>query len=238
MKYLTKLVIVLVFALTAGFVFVGDRDTASSFAQTTGRPTPTPPANANKANANKTNVNTANVNAANTAAANASATPAGSSGKTIPKNFILGKDSQSEHGEVPFDHDTHAFKPYSPDGKSIVGCAECHHTDQPKSALKPPLVTSERDVMLTLDSWRASSQKVKECRACHFQTGSVPDDATMPTATYTERGKQVVKDLNNELAYHINCNTCHDAAAKLRPELKSRPGFATGTDCMTCHRPN
>jgi hypothetical protein len=28
---------------------------------------------------------------------------------------------------------------YSPDGKSPIACTECHHTDQPKSALKPPL---------------------------------------------------------------------------------------------------
>lgn len=229
MRYLTKLIIVLIFALTAAVVFLGDLDRRSSYAQSAA-PTPTPP----PANANRTNTN-----AANMAAANAAATPSTqASGKTIPKSFILGKDSQSEHGEVPFDHDTHAFKPYSPDGKSVIGCAECHHTDQPKSALKPPLVTSEREVMLTLDSWRASSQKVKECRACHFQTGTEPEGATMPTATYTERGKEVTKDLNNELAYHINCNTCHDAAAALRPELKGRPGFATGKDCMTCHRPN
>ena len=154
------------------------------------------------------------------------------------KHFTLGKDSQSEHGEVPFDHDTHAFKPYSPDGKSAIGCVECHHTDQPKSALKPPLVTAERDVVLTIEAWRTSTQKVKGCRECHFQPGNIPDGSTMPTASVAERGKQVTKDLNNELAYHINCNTCHDAAAKLRPEVKSRAGFATSTDCKTCHRPN
>jgi Zn ribbon nucleic-acid-binding protein len=201
-------------------------DPPTSLAQVSGVPTPTPPAN---------------TNATATPAANAQAPqgpPAQTGDKKIPKSFVLGKDSQSEHGEVPFDHDTHAFKMYGPDGKSVIGCVECHHTDQPKSALKPPLVTSERDVVLTLATWQASSQKVRECRFCHFQDGAIPDDKTMPTATYTERGKQVTKDLNNELAYHINCNTCHDAAAKLRPELKGKPGFAVGADCMTCHRPN
>lgn len=225
MRHLTKLLIVLLFGSAAVFVFLRDADRWPSSAQVAPTPTP-PPANAN---------NRVNANAANTAA-----TPQApqTGDKKIPKSFTLGKDSQSEYGEVPFDHDTHAFKMYSPDGKSVIGCVECHHTDQPKSALKPPLVTSERDVVLTLETWRASAQKVNECRACHFQSGNVPDDKTMPTATYAERGKQVTKDLNNELAYHINCNTCHDAAAKLRPEVKSRPGFATSTDCMTCHRPN
>lgn len=156
-------------------------------------------------------------------------------GKTITRSFTLGKDSLSEYGEAPFDHENHAFKNYSPDGKSPVACIECHHTDAPKSALKPPLSTSERDTVLTMEVYQASDQKVSECRACHFQDGNVPDGKTMPSATYAD-GK--TKTLNNELAYHINCNTCHDAAFKLRPELKQRPGFATSKDCNVCHKTN
>jgi hypothetical protein len=233
MRNLAKLVFIFLFC-TAGFgLLLNDTGRSPIFAQVAARPAATPPSNSN-AGANAK----AAANAANAPAPTPAAAPAGGGDKKIPKSFTLGKDSQSEHGEVPFDHDTHAFKMYSPDGKSAIACIECHHTDQPKAALKPPLATSEREVVLTLETWRASAQKVKECRTCHFQTGNVPDEASMPTATYTERGKQVTKDLNNELAYHINCNTCHDAAAKLRPELKGRTGFATTTDCMTCHRPN
>jgi hypothetical protein len=170
----------------------------------------------------------------------APATPvkSGTGDKTIPKEFTLGKDSLSEYGEAPFNHENHAFKTYSPDGKSVVGCTECHHTDQPKAALKPPLSTSERDAALTLDSWKASAQKVNECRTCHFQEGNVADGKTMPTASYTEAGKSTTKSLNNELAYHINCNTCHDAAAAIRPELKKKAGFATAKDCTICHKKN
>jgi hypothetical protein len=58
----------------------------------------------------------------------------------------------------------------------------------------------------------------------------------MPSATYAEGEKKTTKALNNELAYHINCNTCHDAAAKLRPELKKKSGFATAKDCNVCHK--
>lgn len=158
--------------------------------------------------------------------------------KKIPVNFTLGKDSLSEYGESEFNHDNHAFKNYSPDGKGVVGCIECHHTDQPKSDLKPPLSTSERTVKLTMDVWQKVDQKVSGCRDCHFQEGSVPDDKEMPTATYKVNGEDVTKDLNNELAYHINCNTCHDQAAALRPELKGRQGFATTKDCTVCHKKN
>jgi hypothetical protein len=154
-------------------------------------------------------------------------------GGDIPKTFTLGKDSLSEYGEVAFNHENHAEKNYSPDGKSVVGCVECHHTDQPKSALKAPLATSERSETLTMAIYKASSQKVSECRACHYQEGNVPDGKTMPSATYAD-GK--AKTLNNELAYHINCNTCHDAAFKARPELKQKAGFATSKDCNVCHK--
>lgn len=226
MKNLAKLVVVLTFGFLSAAVLLNSVDPPTSLAQIKAQPTP--PANI-----------AANTAAANTkSAANTQAAPSPSGSKTITKSFILGKDSQTEDGEVPFDHETHATKMYSPDGKSTIACIECHHTDQPKSALKPPLSTSERDVTLTLASWQASSQKVNECRSCHFQSGSIPEGKSLPTATYTERGKEVTKDLNNELAYHINCNTCHDAAAKVRPELKGKAGFATGVDCKTCHRPN
>jgi Zn ribbon nucleic-acid-binding protein len=227
MRNLAKLIVVSVSLLLAVFAFsCGLPDSASSTAQLSGA-TPTPQANSN----------------ANRPANSTSAPPATSSGavpgevlgQSITKKFVLGKDSLSEYGESPFDHATHALQKYSPDGNSVVACVECHHTDQPKSALKPPLLTSERDVALTLDTWKTSKQKVSECRACHFQEGDVPDDKEMPTASYTEGGKTTVKNLNNELAYHINCNTCHDAAFKLRPTLKSKPGFATSKDCATCH---
>lgn len=240
MKNAAKLAVIGVFGLLMlGLVLNSERDGGTTYAGAV--PTPTPAvanvgANANKA-ANTNSAANAVTNAV-TAPANTPANAAPAGNKTMRKEFTLGQDSLTEYGEVPFNHDTHAFQKYSPDGKSVIGCVECHHTDQPKSALKPPLLTSERDVTLTFESWKASSQKVNECRYCHFQTDGVPDDKEMPTATYTEGGKSVVKDLNNELAYHINCNTCHDAAAALRPEVRKKPGFAIGKDCTICHKPN
>src|SRR5688500_6305711 len=70
--------------------------------------------------------------------------------KTQPKEVVLGKDSQSDkYGEAPFNHENHSTKNYSIDGKAVIVCVECHHTDQPASGLKAPLKTSERDAVLT-----------------------------------------------------------------------------------------
>ena len=226
MRNSAKIVVVSIFALgSASLLLSGGSITttdAIAFAQTAAQPTP--PAANTAANANTaTNANTAKPAAGD---------------KTIPKEFTLSKDSLSEYGDSPFNHENHTSKQYSPDGKAVIGCVECHHTDQPKSALKPPLMTSARDVALTLDVFKSSAQDVKECRTCHFQAGSVPEGKTMPSASYTDAGKTTTKELNNELAFHINCNTCHDASAQLRPDLKKKPGFATGKDCTICHKPN
>src|SRR5262245_22988627 len=62
--------------------------------------------------------------------------------KEQPKKVKLDTDSLDDKwGEVAFDHETHSLKNYQPDGKSATSCVECHHTDQPKANLKPPLVT-------------------------------------------------------------------------------------------------
>jgi len=59
--------------------------------------------------------------------------------KIQPKEVTLGKDSQSDkYGEAPFNHENHATKMYSVDGKSVIACVECHHTDQPATALTAP----------------------------------------------------------------------------------------------------
>lgn len=171
---------------------------------------------------------------------NAIADSAAIDGKELPKKLTLNKDSATEYGDVAFDHDSHSFKKYSADGKTDIGCAECHHTDQPKADLKPPLLTSERDVVLTVDALKKpGARDVKDCNSCHYRENDVPEGKEMPTATYKDdKGKADTKELTNELAFHINCNTCHDAAAKLRPELKKKPGFATEKDCLICHTKN
>lgn len=237
MKNFAKLSVLGIFALFSFVWFVnglasGPGSRARAQAQ------PTPPANtavnAAPVNANSSNTAAApvsNTNSSNTAVVPANtATPAPAGGASIPANFTLAKDSQhAVYREVAFNHENHAFKPYSADGKSVVGCVVCHHTDQPPSALKPPLKTSERNVVLTMESWRAVTQKVSTCRSCHFQKDDIPDGKEMPVIGETE--------YNNEETYHANCNTCHDEAYKLREsELKGKPGFARGQDCLVCHK--
>lgn len=151
--------------------------------------------------------------------------------KVQPKAMMLAKDSQSDkYGEVSFNHETHSIKMYSIDGKSVISCVECHHTDQPASSLKPPLKTSERDVVLTTAVLESPDSKpVKSCRVCHLQAGD--DSAPMPTITYPDKPGPI--KLNNEVAYHLNCNICHDKAIAARPALKGKiPGSA---DCVPCH---
>lgn len=153
--------------------------------------------------------------------------------KTQPKEVTLGKDSQSDkYGEAPFNHGNHSTKMYSIDGKSVVNCVECHHTDQPAKALQAPLKTSERDVVLTAKLLEAADAKpVKGCRSCHLQAGD--DSATIPSVTYPT--KTAPTKLTNEVAYHTNCNVCHDKAIAARPALKGKiPGT---NDCLVCHKP-
>jgi hypothetical protein len=153
--------------------------------------------------------------------------------KVQPKEVVLGKDSQSDkYGEVPFNHENHAVKKYSVDGQSVLTCVECHHTDQPAANLKAPLKTSERAVVLTTEALAAADAKgVKKCRACHLQAGD--DSAPMPEIKYPD--KPAPTKLNNEVAYHLNCTTCHDKAIAARPALKGKvPG---SNDCIPCHKP-
>jgi hypothetical protein len=153
--------------------------------------------------------------------------------KVQPKEVVLGKDSQSDkYGEVPFNHETHSLKNYSIDGQSVLSCVECHHTDQPAASLKPTLKTSEREVVLTAAALEAAEAKgVKSCRGCHLQAGD--DSAPMTVIQYPD--KPAPTKLNNEVAYHLNCNVCHDKAIAARPALKGKiPG---SNDCVPCHKP-
>jgi hypothetical protein len=155
------------------------------------------------------------------------------SSKTQPKEVVLDQDSQSDkYGGCPFNHENHSTKSYSPDGKSVLSCVECHHTDQPAAGLKAPLKTSERDVLLTTASLQAADAKpVKSCRACHLQAGD--DSAPIPSVTYPD--KSAPTKLTNEIANHNNCNVCHDKAIAARPTLKGKiPG---SNDCVPCHKP-
>ena len=151
--------------------------------------------------------------------------------KEQPKKIKLDTDSLDDKwGEVAFDHENHTIKNYTPDGKTTGTCVECHHTDQPKEKLTPPLVTSERNVALTADVLKdAAAAPVKGCRSCHLQAG----DDSKPLPVIKKDGKDL--KLDNEVAYHTNCFACHDAAIKARPDLAAKTAGSDPKGCNKCH---
>jgi hypothetical protein len=144
-----------------------------------------------------------------------------------PKEVVLSKDSKDPKGKpVLLTHEAHATKNYSEDGRSVIGCTVCHHTDQPKMMLSGVLKTSERDVVLTATTLAA--KPVASCRACHERTGQTPARwPAIPTVKYPEDDDPVA--ITNDEAYHRNCNTCHEAVKKRNPTTKAP------TTCAACH---
>ena len=141
-------------------------------------------------------------------------------------------------GDSPFNHTNHATKNYSPDGTAVLACVECHHTDQPAAALKPPYKLSERDAALTSAMLKVAGAKaVKACKACHFVQAEIDDDASLkqklPSVTYAGDTKPTI--LNDKEANHRNCETCHTAAIKARPTLKDK--VPPSDSCKPCHKP-
>lgn len=170
-------------------------------------------------------------------------------GKAIPdastvqplKLIILAKDSESKDGELKkeaaFDHVKHSTDAkYSADGKAVVGCADCHHTDQPKApAGQDYLKKFERTEMLTTASLEKSTVPVKSCRVCHLQSSAEPtEEYPPPSIEYPQgSGKKATKDvITNEEAYHLNCNSCHDQAVK--DKTRATPAKAPQA-CADCH---
>jgi cytochrome c553 len=151
--------------------------------------------------------------------------------KEQPKKLKLDNDSLDDKwGEVAFDHENHTTKNYSPDGKANSTCVECHHTDQPKEKLTPPLLTSERNVLLTADLLKdAAAAPVKGCRSCHLQAGD--DSKPLPAIKKDDKNLK----LDNEVAYHTNCFACHDAAIKARPDLATKISGSDPKGCNKCH---
>jgi cytochrome c553 len=169
----------------------------------------------------------------------ASAALAAQGGQAPKDEYKLSTDSKKDKTKsisVPFSHLNHATKNYSVDGTKPIGCVECHHTDQPaaEAAKHPPLKSAhpaDRAVTLTAETAKdPKTPKVDSCRACHAQEGAKPKvgDA-IPEVTYEGDTDPTV--LDNEQAYHRNCNGCHDQATELR-KIKTAP---TNNECARCH---
>lgn len=159
-------------------------------------------------------------------------------GGKMPKDeYKLSTDAKKPKGlSVPFSHVNHATKNYSVDGTKLIGCVECHHTDQPaaEAAKHPPLATAhpaDRTVTLTAETVKdAKTPEVATCRSCHAQDGQTPKIGTA-IPEYTAEGESDPTVLTNEEAFHRNCAGCHDAAADARKNVKA----PTSQQCTDCH---
>jgi len=152
--------------------------------------------------------------------------------KKQPEHVVLNKSPKTTKSPdkevVPFNHVTHSTKNYSADLKSVPSCVECHHTDQPKSALKPPFVTGEREEVLTTALLeKPDSKPVKSCASCHSQAGTKPS-GWPEIVTFTRANGDEV-ELTNENAYHINCIECHESVKKIKAATTAP------TTCAQCH---
>jgi hypothetical protein len=167
-------------------------------------------------------------------------------GKVIPaesttmpdKPIILAKDSQDpkwgEHKpEAAFDHVKHSTDAtHSLDGKTVTACVECHHTEQPSAPKGQEYLRKfARSEALTAKQLETSKQPVKSCRACHYQPTSDETDEFPPqSVTYPKAaGKPPSGRLYNDVAYHLNCIACHDAAKQRDAQLKAPQ------KCGDCH---
>ncbi len=157
----------------------------------------------------------------------------------MPKDdYLLSVDAKKKKdgAPAPFSHLNHTTKNYSPDGTKPIACVECHHAEQPaaEAAKHPPLKTAypaDRTTTLAADllAKDPKAPDVVGCRSCHAQAGDKPKLLPEnPKVTYEGDTDPTV--LDNEEAYHRNCNTCHDQAAENR-KIKA----PTSQQCVQCH---
>jgi len=157
-------------------------------------------------------------------------------GKKPPDTIILGKESKL--GQITFSHVNHVTKNRSVDGTTPIACVQSHHTAQPLAeALKhkdPPHKTvwpADRTTTLTADLFEKdpTAPPVNSCRDCHARADTKP---TLVPEIPTIKGETDAIILTNQEALHRNCNSCHDAVLKAKPDATA-PG---SKKCMVCHK--
>jgi cytochrome c553 len=156
-------------------------------------------------------------------------------GTKPPETMVLAKESKL--GQVAFNHQKHFTENRSEDLSKPIACVECHHTAQPASeAVKnPPHKTAwpaDRTTTLTLDLQEKDANAVgAKCTDCHARAGEKPKLLPeIPKVTLAGKSEPTV--MNNQQAFHINCNECHDAVAKVKP-ASTGPG---SKKCTACHK--
>jgi hypothetical protein len=156
-------------------------------------------------------------------------------GSKPPETIVLGKDAKL--GQVAFNHLKHISENRGADLSKPIACVDCHHTAQPaaEAAKHPPHKTvwpADRTTTLTLDLLASDPNALgAKCRDCHARTGEKPKLLpAIPTVKFEGSAEPTV--MNNQQAFHHNCNDCHDAVAKAKPDSTG----PTSKKCTTCHK--
>ena len=157
-------------------------------------------------------------------------------GRKPKDEYVLGP--YAKLGGVKFSHIEHTTKNRSVDGTKPIACVECHHTAQPASeVVKHPLhktaFPADRTTTLTADLFEKdpSAPPVTLCGDCHARAGMKPK--LLPeTPKITIEGSAEPVVLDNQQAFHRNCNSCHDEVAKTG-RASTGP---TAKKCVACHK--
>lgn len=157
-------------------------------------------------------------------------------GRKPKDEYVLGP--YAKLGGVKFSHAEHITKNRSVDGTKPIACVECHHTAQPASeVVKHPLhktaFPADRTTTLTADLFEKdpNAPPVTACTDCHARAGTKPKLLPeIPTIKIEGVAEPVV--LDNQQAFHRNCNSCHDEVAKTG-RASTGP---TSKKCVACHK--
>ena len=153
-----------------------------------------------------------------------------------PETIVLAKDAKL--GQVAFNHLKHMTENRSADGTKPIACVECHHTAQPAAeAVKhPPHKTAwpaDRTTTLTAELLEKDpgAPPVNACRDCHERADTKPKLLPeIPQVKFEGSAEPTI--MTNQQAFHHGCATCHDEAAKKKPDTTA----PTSKKCMQCHK--
>ena len=157
-------------------------------------------------------------------------------GRKPKDEYILGP--YAKLGGVKFSHTDHITKNRSIDGTKPIACVDCHHTAQPASeVVKHPLHKTawpaDRTTTLTAELLEKdpTAPQVNACTECHARTGTKPKLLPELPKIKVEGVAEPIT-LDNQQAFHRNCNSCHDEVAKTG---RATTG-PTAKKCVACHK--
>ena len=157
-------------------------------------------------------------------------------GRKPKDEYILGP--YAKLGGVKFSHTDHITKNRSINGTKPIACVDCHHTAQPASeVVKHPLHKTawpaDRTTTLTAELLEKDpiAPPVNACTECHARTGTKPKLLPELPKIKVEGVAEPIT-LDNQQAFHRNCNSCHDEVAKTG---RATTG-PTAKKCVACHK--